>query len=59
METSAMSGTAESAGKSKTIRAEGHGQKGPAFWRNAKFESGADGTLRVESATLADPDFYL
>jgi feruloyl-CoA synthase len=55
MENSAMSGTAESAGKSKIIRVEGYGQKGPAFWRNAKFESGADGTLRVESATQLGP----
>jgi feruloyl-CoA synthase len=55
METSAMSGTAESAGKSKTIHVEGHGQKGPAFCQNAKFESGADGTLRVESATQLGP----
>jgi feruloyl-CoA synthase len=57
MEHSAMSGPASSAGKSRTqtIRDAVRGQKGTAFWQNAKFESRADGTLRVESATKLGP----
>jgi feruloyl-CoA synthase len=55
MENSAMSGTAESADKFQTIRVEGHGQNGAAFWRNAKFESGTDGTLRVDSSLQLGP----
>ena len=52
-----MSGRAKSADKSQTqiVRAEGHGQKAPALWGNAKFGSCADGTLRVESTTQLGP----
>lgn len=52
-----MSGRAKSADNSPTqiVRAEDRGQKGPAFWRNPKFESCADGTLRVQNTMQLGP----